>query len=78
MGEEGHIAQWLANLFQTQLPRVRFPELVIFSDGKIIDVVEVNHWGLLKESGKYHENVDQTHLELVSGKPVLQKSHCGQ
>ena len=43
----------------------------MFSDGKIIDIAEVNQWRWLEESGQWLENVDRTHLVLASGKPVL-------
>ena len=38
-----------------------------------IDVAEVNQQHWLEESGRWFANVDQTHLVLASGKPVLQK-----
>ena len=41
--------------------------------GKIIDVAEDNQRPWLEESGQWLENVDRTHLDLASGKPVLQK-----
>ena len=41
--------------------------------GKIINVAEVNQRRWLEESGQWQENVDQTHLVLVSGKPAQQK-----
>ena len=41
--------------------------------GKIIDVAVVNQSRRLEESGQWLENVDRTHLDLASGKPVLQK-----
>ena len=41
--------------------------------GKIINLAEVNQQCWLEESGQWLENVDQTHLVLASGKPVLQK-----
>ena len=44
----------------------------IFSE-KIVDVAVVNQRRRLEESGQWLENVDQTHLDLASGKPVLQK-----
>ena len=40
----------------------------------MINVAEVNQQSWSEESGQWLENVDQTHLELVSGKPVLQKT----
>ena len=55
-------------------PRVRFPALPIFLDGKIIDVAEINQWRWFKEKGQWLENVDRTHLVLASGKPELKKS----
>ena len=45
-----------------------------FSDEKIIYVAEVNQRCWLEESGQWLENVDQTHLVLASGKPVLQQN----
>ena len=41
--------------------------------GKIFNVAEVNQRRWLEESGLRLENVNQTHLVLASGKPVLQK-----
>ena len=37
---------------------------------KIIDVAEVNKRRWFEESGQWLENVDRTHLDLVSAKPV--------
>ena len=45
----------------------------IFSEEKIVNITEVNQRHCLEESGQWLENVDQTHLVLASGKPVLQK-----
>ena len=45
-----------------------------FFAGNIIDVAEVNQLHWLEESRQWLENVDQTHLVLASGKPVLQKN----
>ena len=45
--------------------------------GKIVDVVEINQWRCFGESGQWLENVDHTHLVLVSDKLVLQKSLVG-
>ena len=42
--------------------------------GKIIYVAEVKQWCWLEESEQWLENIDQTRLALVSGKPVLQKT----
>ena len=42
--------------------------------GKILDIVEVNHWRCLEESEKGLEIADRTHLELASGKLKQQKS----
>ena len=39
----------------------------------IIHVAEVNQPSRLEESGQWLDNVDQTHLVLASGEPVLQK-----
>ena len=39
----------------------------------MINVAEVNQRCWFEESGQWLENVDQTHLVLVSGKPVLKK-----
>ena len=44
--------------------------------GKNINVAEVNQQRRLRESGQWLENVDQTHLVLACGKPVLQKNSC--
>ena len=44
------------------------------SEETIIDVAEVNQQRWLEESGQWLENLDQTHLVLACGKPVLQKS----
>ena len=44
-----------------------------FSEEHIVNVAEVNLLRCLEESGKWPENVDQTHLVLVRGKPVIQK-----
>ena len=47
----------------------------------MVNVAEVNQWRWLEESGQWHENVNRTHLVLVSGKPVLPKnfkSNTGQ
>ena len=38
-----------------------------------VNFPEVNQWSCLEESGQWLENVDQTHLELASGRLVLQK-----
>ena len=45
--------------------------------GKIVDVADVNQRRCLEESGQWLENVDHTHLVLVSDKLVLQKSLVG-
>ena len=37
-----------------------------------MDIAEVNQQPWLEESGHWLENVDQTHLNLASRKPVLQ------
>ena len=58
----------------TQQPRVRFPVLLNFFRGNIIDVAEVNQRCWLEESGQWHENVDPTRLVLASDKPVSQKA----
>ena len=39
--------------------------------GKIINLAEVNQWGWFEENGQLLENVDQIHLVLASGMPVL-------
>ena len=57
-------------LFLGSIPSVH----KIFSEEKIVDVAEVNHWRCLEESGQRLENVDQTHRELTSAKLELQKS----
>ena len=41
--------------------------------GKIMDVAEINQRRRLEESGQQLENVDQTHLDLASGKLAPQK-----
>ena len=43
----------------------------ISSEGKIVDVAEVNQQHCLEESGQWLENVDRTHQVLASGKLVL-------
>ena len=45
------------------------------SEEKIVDVAEVNQRCCTEECVQWLENVDQTHLELVSGKLVLGKSY---
>ena len=45
-----------------------------FSEENIADVAEVNQQQCLEESGQWLENVDRTHLALVNGKRVLQKT----
>ena len=45
----------------------------MFSDEKIRKVAEVYQGYWLVENGLWLKNVYQTHLELSSGKPVLQK-----
>ena len=52
--------------------RVWFQAFPQFFQRKIINVAEVNQRPGLEESGKWLENVDQTHLVLASGKPVQQ------
>ena len=44
------------------------------SQKNVIDVAEFNQWRWLEVCGQWLENVDQSHLVLASGKPVLQKS----
>ena len=44
-----------------------------FFEEKIINVAEVNQQHWLEESGQWLDNVDQTHLVLASGRPVLRK-----
>ena len=58
----------------TQQPQVRFPAFQIFFRGKIINIAEVNQHGWLDKSGHWLENVDQNHLVLASGEPVLPKT----
>ena len=48
-----------------------FPK--ISSEEKITDVTEVYQQCCLEESGQRLENADRTHLDLASGKPLLQK-----
>ena len=57
----------------TQQPGFNTQHFPNFFRGKIIDVAEVNQQCRLDECGQWLENVDQTHLVLASGKPVLQK-----
>ena len=38
-----------------------------------MNVVKVSQWRWIEESGQWLENIDQTHLVLASGKPVLPK-----
>ena len=47
----------------------------IISEENIIGFTEVNQWRSQEENGQWLENVDRTHLELASGKLVLQKSN---
>ena len=73
----GSIVQWLAYLPLDPAtlgsnPNCKFP---ISPEEKIS---EVHQWHWLEESGPWHENVDQTHLVLGSGKPVLQKTCHGE
>ena len=57
-------------LLKIQNQRVaKIKSMLIFSY-----VAEVNQQLCLGESGKWIENVDQSHLGLASGKLVLQKS----
>ena len=44
-----------------------------FSEGRIIDLAVVNQCGWLERIEQWLKNVDQTHLILTCGKPVLQK-----
>ena len=67
----GIIAQWLEFLLRTQLPWVRFPKKIL--EEKNVDVAKVYQWFCSEESGLWLENVDQTHLELTSGKLVPPK-----
>ena len=60
----GSIAEWLANLLTDPLPWVQFPAYRNFSEGKILNVAEVNQ----QRYFEWLEKVDQTHLLLV---PVL-------
>ena len=55
----------------TQQPRVGLPKKF---GGKIIDVAEVNQQRWLDKSEQWLEIVDQVHLALARGKPVLQKN----
>ena len=41
------------------------------SEEKIVDVADVNQRCCIEESVQWLENVDQTHLELVSGKSYV-------
>ena len=45
-----------------------------FSEEKIFKVAVVNQWYWLDESGQWLENVERSHVVLVSGKLVLQES----
>ena len=56
----GSIAQWLASMFDSRRSQK-------------FSIAEINQWRWLVESGHWLENIDRTHLVLVSGKPVLQK-----
>ena len=42
---------------------------------KNLDVAEVNQRRWFEERWRWLENVDRTHLELISGKPVQQKMY---
>ena len=66
------MAQWLEYLLLDPAARGLIPIYPIFSEEKIINIAEVNQPLWLEESGQRVENVDWTHLELASGKPVLQ------
>ena len=41
----------------------------------MLNVAEGNQWRWWEESGQWLENVDQTHLFMAAGKPLLQKSY---
>ena len=70
----GSIAQWLAHLLPDPAALGLMPSIPkICSEGKIVDVAEVNQWRCSEESGQWPKNVDQTHPVLVSGKLALQK-----
>ena len=45
------------------------------SPKNFIDVAEFNQWRRLDKCVQWLENLDQSHLVLASGKPVLQKHH---
>ena len=74
-GGGSRIAQWLAYL----LPDIAALGSILSgppknSEENIVNVAEVNERRWLEESGQWLENVDQAHLVLASGKPVLQKT----
>ena len=61
-------AKWLAHLLPGPAATDSLPSIPEkFSDDKIVDVVEVNQWCCLEESGQWLENFDGTHLVLASG-----------
>ena len=66
------VAQWLAYLLLDPATGGLIPIFPHFFRGKIINIAEIYQWLWLEESGQRLENVDWTHLELASGKPVLQ------
>ena len=70
----GSKAQWLSYLLPDPAATSLIPSIPdIFSEEKIVDVAEAYQRRCLEESGQWLENVDQTHLVVASGKPVLQK-----
>ena len=57
------MSQWLAYLLPDQAAHGLIPSVPeIFSEEKIVEVVEVNQQHCCKESGLWFENVAQTHL----------------
>ena len=70
-------AHWLAYLLPNPAVLGLIPCVPrIFSEEKIINVAEVNHWHWLEERVQCLENVDQTHLVPASGRQVLQKKYA--
>ena len=60
-------------IWNTKMTLQLIPAFPNFFGGNIFDVAEVYQRRWLEESGKWLEHVDQTHLVLAIGQPVLQK-----
>ena len=66
----------VAYLHLPHQPQVRIPVFPKDFQGKNYWCCWVNQRLWLEENGQWLENVDQTHLVLARGKPVLQKKTC--